>query len=152
MPALRRSACHIAWLSLSSIVQGPSVPPIIYLQPHDAELCAGIGVVSTGHCHPKVVKAIQDQATQLIHSGQNIFTSNVAQVRALIYCTPLSERWPGLFHASKSLINTLLMPVIGTTGSIWGISSTASRLCNAHAAALHTGSKQCQSCREDIMC
>ncbi|CAL5226943.1 g9827 [Coccomyxa viridis] len=47
------------------------------------DMAAGIGVVSTGHCHPKVVKAIQDQASQLIHSGQNIFTSNVAQVGLL---------------------------------------------------------------------
>ena len=44
-------------------------------------------MVSTGHCHPKVVKAIQDQAAQLIHSQQNIFTSNVAQVRACL-CPP----------------------------------------------------------------
>lgn len=53
-----------------------------YIQPLDALPCPGIGVVSTGHCHPKVVKAIQDQAAQLIHSQQNIFTSSVAQVRA----------------------------------------------------------------------
>jgi len=28
---------------------------------------AGVAVCSTGHCHPEVVKAIQDQAEQLIH-------------------------------------------------------------------------------------
>src|SRR5213082_505184 len=28
---------------------------------------AGIAVVSTGHCHPKVVEAIQQQAARLIH-------------------------------------------------------------------------------------
>ena len=28
---------------------------------------AGVAVCSTGHCHPEVVKAIQDQAAQLIH-------------------------------------------------------------------------------------
>lgn len=28
---------------------------------------AGVAVCSTGHCHPEVVRAIQDQATQLIH-------------------------------------------------------------------------------------
>src|SRR5256714_9733968 len=28
---------------------------------------AGVAVCSTGHCHPAVVKAIQDQAAQLIH-------------------------------------------------------------------------------------
>ena len=35
---------------------------------------------STGHCHPRVVKAIQEQAAQFIHAQQNIFASNVAQV------------------------------------------------------------------------
>jgi 4-aminobutyrate aminotransferase len=28
---------------------------------------AGVAVCSTGHCHPQIVKAIQDQAAQLIH-------------------------------------------------------------------------------------
>src|SRR5919205_2264377 len=28
---------------------------------------AGIAVCSTGHCHPEVVRAIQEQAAQLIH-------------------------------------------------------------------------------------
>ena len=31
------------------------------------DFTAGIAVTSTGHCHPEVVKAIQDQAAQLIH-------------------------------------------------------------------------------------
>ena len=33
---------------------------------------AGIGVLSTGHCHPRVVKAIQDQAAKIIMAQQNI--------------------------------------------------------------------------------
>jgi 4-aminobutyrate aminotransferase-like enzyme len=32
------------------------------------DLCCGIAVTNTGHCHPKVVKAIQDQATKVFHS------------------------------------------------------------------------------------
>ena len=31
------------------------------------DCAAGIAVCATGHCHPKVVKAIQDQAARLIH-------------------------------------------------------------------------------------
>ncbi|MBP9008049.1 MAG: aspartate aminotransferase family protein [Methanospirillum sp.] len=31
------------------------------------DFVAGIAVCSTGHCHPKVVKAIQEQAAELIH-------------------------------------------------------------------------------------
>ncbi|HWB99631.1 MAG TPA: acetyl ornithine aminotransferase family protein, partial [Bryobacteraceae bacterium] len=35
---------------------------------------AGIAVVATGHCHPKVVQAIQDQAARLIHmSGTDFY-------------------------------------------------------------------------------
>ena len=35
---------------------------------------AGIAVTSTGHCHPEVVKAIQDQAEKLIHmSGTDFY-------------------------------------------------------------------------------
>ncbi len=31
------------------------------------DFAAGIGVCATGHCHPRVVRAIQEQAAQLIH-------------------------------------------------------------------------------------
>src|SRR6185437_6267326 len=35
---------------------------------------AGIAVVATGHCHPKVVEAIQRQAARLIHmSGTDFY-------------------------------------------------------------------------------
>ncbi|MFN7142557.1 MAG: acetyl ornithine aminotransferase family protein [Myxococcota bacterium] len=38
------------------------------------DMSAGIAVTSTGHCHPKVVKAIQDQAARLIHmSGTDFY-------------------------------------------------------------------------------
>jgi len=36
------------------------------------DFTTGIGVTSTGHCHPKVVEAIQAQATKLIHGQANI--------------------------------------------------------------------------------
>jgi 4-aminobutyrate aminotransferase len=39
---------------------------------------AGIAVCSTGHCHPQVVQAIQDQATRLIHmSGTDFYYENM---------------------------------------------------------------------------
>src|SRR6202140_4529944 len=31
------------------------------------DFAAGIAVCSTGHCHPKVVAALQEQAAELIH-------------------------------------------------------------------------------------
>src|SRR5229473_1750389 len=39
---------------------------------------AGIAVVATGHCHPKVVEAIQQQAARLIHmSGTDFYYENM---------------------------------------------------------------------------
>src|SRR5881394_3905023 len=38
------------------------------------DFTAGIAVTSTGHCHPHVVSAIQDQAARLIHmSGTDFY-------------------------------------------------------------------------------
>ena len=38
------------------------------------DFAAGIAVVSTGHCHPEVVAAIQQQAAELIHiSGTDFY-------------------------------------------------------------------------------
>ncbi|HZT29581.1 MAG TPA: acetyl ornithine aminotransferase family protein [Bryobacteraceae bacterium] len=42
---------------------------------------AGIAVVATGHCHPRVVRAIQDQAARLIHmSGTDFYYENLVQL------------------------------------------------------------------------
>jgi 4-aminobutyrate aminotransferase len=42
---------------------------------------AGIAVVATGHCHPRVVKAIQEQAAKLIHmSGTDFYYSNMVEL------------------------------------------------------------------------
>src|SRR5204863_9419440 len=42
---------------------------------------AGIAVVATGHCHPRVVKAIQDQAARLIHmSGTDFYYQNMVDL------------------------------------------------------------------------
>lgn len=37
------------------------------------DFTSGIGVVNTGHCHPRVVAAIQEQAAKIIHAQANIF-------------------------------------------------------------------------------
>ncbi|GAB4817550.1 hypothetical protein N2152v2_004596 [Parachlorella kessleri] len=47
------------------------------------DMACGIGVLSTGHCHPKVVKAIQEQAGQLIMAQQNIFPASEPMVGLL---------------------------------------------------------------------
>ncbi|MGH9524830.1 MAG: aminotransferase class III-fold pyridoxal phosphate-dependent enzyme, partial [Terriglobales bacterium] len=42
------------------------------------DFAAGIAVCSTGHCHPKVVAAIQKQAAELIHmSGTDFYYENM---------------------------------------------------------------------------
>src|SRR6266513_4855620 len=42
------------------------------------DFSSGIAVVSTGHCHPEVVAAIQKQAAELIHmSGTDFYYENL---------------------------------------------------------------------------
>ncbi|MEW5305852.1 MAG: hypothetical protein WDW36_008367 [Sanguina aurantia] len=40
------------------------------------DMTSGIGVVSTGHCHPKVVAAVQAQAARIVHAQQNVFAAH----------------------------------------------------------------------------
>ncbi len=45
------------------------------------DFAAGIAVVSTGHCHPEVVAAIQKQAAELIHiSGTDFYYEGLTQL------------------------------------------------------------------------
>ncbi len=45
------------------------------------DFAAGIAVNSTGHCHPEVVKAIQDQAAELLHmSGTDFYYEHLVQM------------------------------------------------------------------------
>ena len=55
-------------------------PPAAPACTNTLPLFAGIGVVSTGHCHPKVVKAIQDQAANMIMAQQNVFLASKPMV------------------------------------------------------------------------
>jgi len=47
-----------------------------YVYDQDGTRCldftCGIGVTNTGHCHPKVVQAVQEQAAKLLHGQANI--------------------------------------------------------------------------------
>lgn len=55
------------------------------------DVSAGIAVTATGHCHPEVVRAIQEQAARLIHmSGTDFYYPN--QIRL---AEKLSEIFPG---------------------------------------------------------
>jgi 4-aminobutyrate aminotransferase len=56
------------------------------------DFAAGIAVVATGHCHPQVVAAIQQQAAELIHmSGTDFYYSGLAEL-----AQRLAEIAPGL--------------------------------------------------------
>ncbi len=45
------------------------------------DFAAGIAVNSTGHCHPEVVKAIQDQAAELLHmSGTDFYYEHLLRL------------------------------------------------------------------------
>ncbi|MEM9950106.1 MAG: aminotransferase class III-fold pyridoxal phosphate-dependent enzyme [Chloroflexota bacterium] len=54
------------------------------------DFTCGIGVTNTGHCHPRIVKAIQDQASQLIFGQMNIVINpqTVALAEELNQVTP----------------------------------------------------------------
>ncbi|MBV9400307.1 MAG: acetyl ornithine aminotransferase family protein [Bryobacterales bacterium] len=66
------------------------------------DFAAGIAVVATGHCHPKIVAAIQDQAARLIHmSGTDFYYENMVE---------LAERLIGHVRGHWR-------PVVATTGS-----------------------------------
>ncbi len=45
------------------------------------DMSAGIAVVATGHCHPRVVEAIREQAAKLIHmSGTDFYYENMIEL------------------------------------------------------------------------
>ena len=48
------------------------------------DFTAGIAVLSTGHCHPHVVAAVQDQAARFMHAQVNVYRHNLLE--------PLAER------------------------------------------------------------
>ena len=62
------------WPHLTSIIAARGEGAYIYDQDGTAYLdfTSGIGVTSTGHCHPRVVAAIREQAGLLLHGQANI--------------------------------------------------------------------------------
>jgi 4-aminobutyrate aminotransferase len=47
------------------------------------DFAAGIGALSTGHCHPAVVEAVRRQAGSVLMAQQNCFASSEAQIGLL---------------------------------------------------------------------
>jgi 4-aminobutyrate aminotransferase len=83
------------------------------------DFAAGIAVVSTGHCHPEVVAAIQKQAAELIHiSGTDFYTETL---------TDLAERLSGI------------APMPGPHKFFYGNSGAEAIECAFKLARYHTG-------------
>ncbi|MFW6115693.1 MAG: acetyl ornithine aminotransferase family protein [Chloroflexota bacterium] len=58
------------------------------------DFAAGIAVCSTGHCHPRVVQAIQDQAARLIHISADFYYPQYVETAAkLAEIAPGSDDW-----------------------------------------------------------
>src|SRR5580692_12587816 len=87
-PSYTRSYPLVAARGEGAIVEDPDGNRFL-------DFAAGIAVVATGHCHPKVVKAIQEQAARLIHmSGTDFYYQNMVELAeklaALVSSIPVS--------------------------------------------------------------
>ncbi len=86
------------------------------------DFAAGIAVVSTGHCHPEVVAAIQKQAAELIHiSGTDFYDEHL---------TDLAERL------------SAVAPMPGPHRFFFGNSGAEAIECALKVARYHTGRQQ----------
>ncbi len=69
---------------------------------HFIDFASGIGVANTGHCPESLVKAIQDQASQFIHTSFNVLPySGYVEV-----CEKLNRAAPGDFEKKSFLVNS----------------------------------------------
>jgi 4-aminobutyrate aminotransferase len=86
------------------------------------DFTSGIAVTSTGHCHPDVVKAIQDQCAQLIHmSGTDFYY----------------EQMPALAERLSAIA-----PMPGPHRIYYGNSGAEAVECALKLARYHTGRQQ----------
>src|SRR6202166_5028743 len=86
------------------------------------DFAAGIAVNSTGHCHPEVVKAIQNQAAELLHmSGTDFYYEHL---------TNLAERL------------SAIAPMPGPHRFYYGNSGAEAVECAMKIAPFHTGGQK----------
>ncbi|HYP59717.1 MAG TPA: aminotransferase class III-fold pyridoxal phosphate-dependent enzyme [Thermomicrobiales bacterium] len=65
------------------------------------DFTSGIAVTNTGHCHPRVVSAIQEQAGKIIHAQQNIFAHEPMMKAAAALVETLPDRLNQVFWANS---------------------------------------------------
>jgi 4-aminobutyrate aminotransferase len=86
------------------------------------DFAAGIAVVSTGHCHPEVVAAIQKQAAELIHiSGTDFYNEHLTDLAARL---------------------SAVAPMPGPHRFFYGNSGAEAIECALKVARYHTGRQQ----------
>jgi len=86
------------------------------------DFAAGIAVVSTGHCHPEVVAAIQEQAAELIHISSTDFYDE------------------GIINLASRL--SAVAPMPGPHKFFYGNSGAEAIECALKLARYHTGRQQ----------
>ena len=94
-PSLFREYPMVAERASGAIVEDPDGNSFL-------DFAAGIAVCSTGHCHPKVVSAIQKQAAELIHiAGTDFYHRHMPQLAERLVATlPKSHHWKVFFGNS----------------------------------------------------
>lgn len=94
-PSLSRCYPMVAERASGALVEDPDGNTFL-------DFCAGIAVCSTGHCHPKVVEAIQKQAAELIHiAGTDFYHRHMPQLAERLVATmPKSHNWKVFFGNS----------------------------------------------------
>jgi 4-aminobutyrate aminotransferase len=94
-PSLSRCYPLVAERASGAIVEDPDGNTFL-------DFCAGIAVCSTGHCHPKVVEAIQKQAAELIHiAGTDFYHRHMPQLaERLVANMPQDHQWKVFFGNS----------------------------------------------------
>jgi len=94
-PSLSRCYPMVAERAHGAIIEDPDGNAFL-------DFCAGIAVCSTGHCHPKVVEAIQKQAAELIHiAGTDFYHRHMPQLAERLVATmPKSDNWKVFFGNS----------------------------------------------------
>jgi 4-aminobutyrate aminotransferase len=91
------------WFRYTNIIAERGEGSTIYDVDGNAYLdfTCGIGVTNTGHCHPSVVKAVQEQAGRLLHGQINIIMHQpmLALVEALRQILP--QELDGMFFSNS---------------------------------------------------
>src|SRR4051794_19737784 len=65
------------------------------------DFTSGIAVTNTGHSHPEVVRAIQDQAAKIIHAQQNILVHEPMMRAAVELTTTMPAPLNQVFWANS---------------------------------------------------